>query len=153
MFAFLHHLWWWGPLCVEHWFVSICGVESWAGWTLLPQLHPLLQLWARSHPGTLACQRGAALQTLFSEGKKQVFCLTRTPPAVEDHFSKEETEAERKSSSNNHVAGVSHIPWALYLHRCSLFSSSALFDGTKINCSDKPPACFETGSVCGCFHS
>lgn len=43
---------------------------------------------------------------LFSKGKKGVFDLTRTPPAVEDHFSKKETEAERKSSSNNRVPAV-----------------------------------------------
>lgn len=42
----------------------------------------------------------------YSKGKKEVFDLTRTPSAVEDHFSKEETETEWNSSSNNLVPDV-----------------------------------------------
>lgn len=76
------------------------------------------------------------------------FDLTRTPPGMEDHFSKE-TEAEGKSSRNYHMPHISAtIPGLCTCTSPSL--SSALSDGIEIRCSDKPPPRFKIG-VCSSF--
>lgn len=74
--------------------------ESWLGWTLLPQLHPLF--------GTGTGTGGATLQVLLTRGKREILGRTRranTPPAMESEFSEEETEAQKTSSKSNHEPG------------------------------------------------